>query len=494
MNTAMYTWKEYVLAGNPVIWMVTHENQRAIGEISTLAKHPSLNRAVVTWNCVDGGQNENGGSKLDKDPIKAILALREPNFPTNTIVIMQNLQFFLKNPQVMQGMKNLLPVLKHKAINVVVVSPVPDVPVELCRDIAVTDLELPSEDQLREVLEMAVEGEWFGGYAPKEEEIPVLVGAAKGLTLAEAEDAFSMCFARHGKLTPEGIALMKAKMVATQSALEWSRHTETFGSLGGFGNAKDWALRRFNQRRAGVPWKGMLFVGVPGCGKTHFARALGNEVGWPCIELKLSQVSDSKVGGSEAKMDSSLKAVKAVGKCVLLMDEIEKGLAGTGGVTTDSGAKKGMANVLLQFLQNPDCDVFPIATCNNLYELPPEFTRFDRWGGIFFVDLPNGEERNIIANIYLQEYMNTNLEEVKNFPDLEGYSGAEIKNVVIEACYNGGNYAEAAKFVVPQSASHKEGIDGMRKEASNKFAMASYPAKPAKKSLADVGKRSIVRS
>jgi SpoVK/Ycf46/Vps4 family AAA+-type ATPase len=328
---------------------------------------------------------------------------------------------------------------------------------------------LPTRDELKTILDDLVAGT---GIQPDDE--GSVLDAAQGLTWSEAEDALSLALVRQKRFDPKTITELKAQMVKKAAALEYSSFTETFQTLGGLDNLKSWTLGRFRLRRPGLPFRGILLLGVPGTGKSHFAKALGNQVGWPCLSLDLGKVFGSLVGQSEAKMRETLKVVDAMAPCILFIDEIEKGLSGVGGSSTDGGTTQRVGGTFLQWLNDHTSEVFVIATCNDYSKLPPEYTRMGRWDAIFFVDNPNPKERLHILGIYSQRF------EVKqtNIPtpeDLEGYSGAEIRQVAIEAAYNGGDLKAAARFVIPISKSQKQQMDALREWAKARTIPASKP-------------------
>jgi len=132
------------------------------------------------------------------------------------------------------------------------------------------------------------------------------------LTWEEAENALALALAlvRQKSFDPKTITELKAQMVKKSAALEFIQFKETFETLGGLDNLKDWTLNRFKNRRPGLPFRGILLLGVPGTGKSHFAKALGNQVGWPCLSLNLGKVFGSLVGESEAKMREALNQKK----------------------------------------------------------------------------------------------------------------------------------------------------------------------------------------
>jgi SpoVK/Ycf46/Vps4 family AAA+-type ATPase len=339
---------------------------------------------------------------------------------------------------------------------------------ELEREVVVLDFPLPSREELKTILSGLVEST---GIEPDNEE--AVLDAVQGLTWEEAENAMALALVREKEFDPHTICTLKAQMVEKSAALQFSQFTETFATLGGLDNLKEWTLNRFRNRRSGLPFRGILLLGVPGTGKSHFAKALGNEVGWPVLSLDMGRVFGSLVGESEARMREALKVVDAMAPVVLFIDEIEKGLAGVGGSSTDGGTTQRVGGTFLQWLNDHTSEVFVIATCNDYSKLPPEYTRMGRWDAIFFVDNPGPGEREQILQIYLDQFGVT--PKGKNLPDLEGYSGAEIRQVAIEAAYNGGDLEAAARFVIPISRSQKTQMDALREWARARTIPASKP-------------------
>jgi len=173
--------------------------------------------------------------------------------------------------------------------------------------------------------------------------------------------------------------------------------------------------------------------------------------------------------------------------CILFLDEIEKGLAGVGGSSTDGGTTQRVGGTFLTWLNDHTSEVFVIATCNDYSKLPPEYTRMGRWDAIFFVDNPGADERESILHIYLSQFLGSNYEpDPAQYRDaLEGYSGAEIRQVAIEAAYNGGDLEAAARFVIPISRSQKAQMDALREWARARTIPASRSV------LEEIGKRRV---
>jgi hypothetical protein len=464
--------QDYLKAGYPVLLVRTHEPERFING----AVQQENGRTPYQWDVVRGfRQVGNGAEWQECDPFDLPNAAAKGM--DKAVWFLRNFHFWINEPPVIQAIQNNLPLYKTKGITLVFVSPEAKLPLELEREVVVLDYPLPSRGELKSILAGLVEST---GIEPQDEE--AVLDAAQGLTWEEAENAMALALVRQKQFNPQTICTLKAQMVEKSAALQFSQFTETFDTLGGLENLKDWVLNRFNNRRPGLPFRGILLLGVPGTGKSHFAKALGNEVGWPVLSLDMGRVFGSLVGESEAKMREALKVVDAMAPCVLFIDEIEKGLAGVGGSSTDGGTTQRVGGTFLTWLNDHTSQVFVIATCNDYAKIPPEYTRMGRWDAIFFVDNPGVKEQLDILDIYLKQFMGKPLGPIMaesdgrvKIPDLDGYSGAEIRQVAIEAAYNGGDLSAASRFVIPISKSQKQQIDVLREWAKARTIQASKP-------------------
>ena len=459
--------QDYLKAGYPALLVRTHEPERFIGA----ALNGAAGRTSYQWDVVRGYRElGNGADWVECDPYD--LPNTAATMAERAVWFLRNYHFWLTEPAVIQAIQNNLPVYKTKGITLVIVSPDAKLPLELEREVVVLDFPLPSRDELKTILAGLVEST---GVEPDNEE--AVLDAAQGLTWEEAENAMALALVRQKRFDPQTICTLKAQMVEKSAALQFSQFTETFATLGGLENLKEWTLNRFKNRRPGLPFRGILLLGVPGTGKSHFAKALGNEVGWPVLSLDMGRVFGSLVGESEAKMREALKVVDAMAPRVLFIDEIEKGLAGVGGSSTDGGTTQRVGGTFLQWLNDHTSEVFVIATCNDYSKLPPEYTRMGRWDAIFFVDNPGPQEQREILDIYRRQF---EVDLAFPYPNLDGYSGAEIRQVAIEAAYNGGDLDAAARFVIPLSKSQKPQMDALREWAKSRTIPASKQAEEIK--------------
>jgi hypothetical protein len=455
--------QDYLKAGYPVLMVRTHEPERFIGSMVKKIN----GRTPYQWDVVRGYRELGNGAEWEEADAYDLpqIAARGKE---KAVWFLRNFHFSIKEPVVIQAIQNNLPAYKAKGITLVMVAPDVDLPAELEREVVVLDFPLPDRGELLSILQGLEESTGI-----KAENEDAVLDAGQGLTWEEAENALALALVRQKRFDPKTITELKAQMVKKSAALEFSQFTETFQTLGGLENLKEWTLNRFQNRRPGLPFRGILLLGVPGTGKSHFAKALGNQVGWPCLSLNLGKVFGSLVGESEAKIREALKVVDAMAPCILFLDEIEKGLAGVGGGSTDGGTTQRVGGTFLTWLNDHTSEVFVIATCNDYSKLPPEYTRMGRWDAIFFVDNPTTAEGWKILGLYLDQFLPNASK--KRFPELEDYSGAEIRQVAIEAAYNGGDLEAAARFVIPISRSQKAQMDALRDWARARTIPASRP-------------------
>ena len=208
---------------------------------------------------------------------------------------------------------------------------------------------------------------------------------------------------------------------------------------------KDYTKKRLlafsdEAKKYGLPNpKGVLLVGIPGCGKSLAAKGLAQNWNVPLIKCDLGKLFGSYVGDTEANTRKALKTAEAMAPCVLWIDEIEKGLAGAGsGGKNDSGVSSRMFASILTWMQEKEAPVYVIATANSITALPQELLRKGRFDEIFFVDLPNEEERKEIINIQLKKKNrkpeNFNIDSISK--KCEKFTGAEIEEAVVSAMFN----------------------------------------------------------
>jgi len=209
-----------------------------------------------------------------------------------------------------------------------------------------------------------------------------------------------------------------------------------------------------------------MLLGVPGTGKSALAKALGNECGRPTLTLDVGNLMASLVGETERNIRQALKIADAMAPCVLFLDEVEKGLSGVAASgQSDSGVSARLFGTFLSWLSDHETDVFVIATCNDISKLPPEFSRAERFDGVFFLDLPGARQKQVIWNQYRAAYQ---LDTAEQLPVDTDWTGAEIKAACRLSALLDVPLAEAACNVVPVAHTAREAVERLRSWASGR--------------------------
>jgi len=455
--------KELVCAGFSGIWVESVECDDAVATIKKLAEERK-------WGCDiwDIDRQLYSGLKPAPGPLQAVRILDEPKTTDTQILILKNFHRFLGNPEVVQAVANRVVQGKGNGQFVVIVAPVLALQPEVEKLFTVVHHELPDEQQLTALCNdlFAVD---TGFEKPTADQVTNVVEAARGLTRQEAENAFALSLVRNNKLEADTIWGIKAQTLEKSGTMSLYRGDANFANLGGLENLKQFcirAMRKQGEKHVDKRPKGVLLLSPPGCGKSQFAKALGNEVGRPTVMLDFGSLMGKFVGESEGNMRRALKQVDAMAPCVLFVDEIEKGLAGVGNSgQTDSGVSARLFGTLLTWLNDHTSDVFFIGTCNDASQLPPPFARAERFDGVFFVDLPADEHRKQIWDIYLEQF---GIDKAQERPDDANWTGAEIKACCRLASLLDIPLLDASQNVVPVAVTSAEQIESLRKWAEGR--------------------------
>lgn len=423
-------------AGFGGIWIKTDESIEAMRAISRIASQNEW--GLIQW---DAGMAQTLDQFLDN------LGL-SPNSETRMLIVIHNPEKFLDNfPEVAQRFANVLAQCKQCRANLVVIGASFDAPLMLQRAFVVLDHDLPDKVELRSILDqMQVEVE----------DVDKVVDAASGLTRCEAEDAYALSFVKSGSVKADDVWRVKARELAKNGALELYEGDANFDDLCGLD-----AVKEFCEASAGNPdAKGILMLGVPGAGKSQFAKALGNRVGLPTISIDFGAMMGSLVGQTEERLRRSLQAVERMAPAILFADEIEKALSGAGS-SNDSGVSQRMLGTLLTWLNDRDCGIYFIGTCNDIEQLSSvsagAFTRAERFDGIFYIGLPTKEQREAMWEMYLGKYELQ--DESASCVNDDGWTGAEIKSCCRLARLLGKSIEDASRMVVPVCKTAEAAID-----------------------------------
>ncbi|MBI3860743.1 MAG: AAA family ATPase [Planctomycetia bacterium] len=467
---------EYVSACFTGIWIQSHEHADALTEIASVCRQENWRLAV--WDVVQGlsvagadaGTVPSGGG----DPLAAVQALGQLADPqSSALLVLRNFHRFVSGIDVVQTLEYQLNRGKDQRTFIVVLSPVVNIPVELEKQFVVIEHEFPGRNQLAEIARgIATQPDDFP-QDPAEQD--ALLEAASGLTRFEAESACSLSLTRHGRLVPETLWELKSQMLKKNGLLTLHRGGETFADLGGLEPLKSFCLRALRpraQRDLLTQPRGILLLSPPGCGKSQFCKALGNETGRPTLILDVGALMGSLVGQTEQNVRQALKSVDAMGRCVLLIDELEKALSGASGGAGDSGVTTRLFGTLLTWLSEHESDVFVACSANDISKLPPEFSRAERFDGIFFLDLPADRERTAIWKLYLDKF---GLDAKQPLPVDTDWTGAEIRSCCRLAKMLELSLVDAAKNVVPVARTAHESVERLRQWASGRCLSANTP-------------------
>jgi hypothetical protein len=461
---------DYIHAAFTGLWIHTQEPDEAEREIARHAHQRNWKLAV--WDLAQGLRlpGEAGATAAAAgDPLAALRVLPTLAEPEGTaLLLLHNFHRLFNNPEVIQAAFAQLVAGKQQRTFLVVLSPVVQIPVELEKLFVVVEHPLPDREQLEGIARELTSDS--PSDLPQGDDLQRLLDAASGLTRYEAEGAFALSLTRHNALRPDAVWELKAQALRKNNLLTLHRGAERFDSLGGLEGLKDFCRRALRPGRNVQP-RGVLLLGVPGVGKSVFARALGSEAGRPTLLLDLGSLLGSLVGQTESNLRQALRVADAMAPCVLFVDEVEKALSGVGG-QGDGGVATRMFGTLLTWLSDHSSNVFFVGTCNDISKLPPEFARAERFDGVFFLDLPTAAEKQAIWGLYRQQFQ---IPEGQAQPDDASWTGAEVRACSRLAALLDVPLAEAAQHVVPVAVTAAEQVERLRSWASGRCLAASTP-------------------
>jgi len=454
---------EYVNACFTGIYVVTNEPEEAVREIGEIA--PGNAWDVFTFDFEKGLATLAGGGNGDQGIDLALQMIRTPRQDgRSTLLVVPSLTRSLEDPALLAIMRRTLQVGKEARAFIVMMAPVVELPRELEKLFVVVEHQLPDRAALEQILNGVATEE---GDKPEGAELDKVLDAAAGLTRYEAEGAFALSLARHGRIETSALWELKSGMLKKAGMLQLHRGGERFADLGGLDSLKMFCTRALTSCSTKAKARGVVLLGVAGGGKSAFAKALGNETGRPTITLDFGALMQGLVGATEENTRRALAIVDAMAPCILFVDEIEKGLAGASGPSGDSGVGQRMFGTLLTWMNDHTSDVFFVATCNDIQALTGvsggAFTRAERFDGVFFIDLPSREQRDKIWSLYLEHYGFT--ADDRLHVDDEGWTGAEIKSCCRLASLLDVDLTQASRHVVPVARTAEGQITALRQWA-----------------------------
>jgi SpoVK/Ycf46/Vps4 family AAA+-type ATPase len=490
-----------IKAEYPLIYLVTHEEERAEEAIYKVAQQTAEHRRMYIWTVTHGmveyGQPKQTTQHNTVSPEAAIeWVVRQKEAG---LYVFKDLHPFIDAPGTTRWLRDAIASFKNTDKIIILMSPVQQVPIELEKEVVVLDFDLPALGELDEVLSESLKK---GGKNKRlnAQTREKLLKAALGLTRDEAEKVYRKAQVKAGRLTESEVDIVlseKKQLIRRNGILDYMEEDETIDGVGGLEELKRWLKQRSDAfteraREYGLPQpKGMLILGVPGCGKSLIAKTTSRLWGLPLLRLDMGRVYDgSLVGRSEANLRNAIKTAESISPAILFIDELDKAFAGgAGSGDSDGGTSSRIFGSFLTWMQEKTSPVFVMATANRVDRLPGEFLRKGRFDEIFFVDLPSLQERADIFKIHLgkrrDDLERFDIEQLAKVAD--GFSGAELEQAVIAAMYEA--FAQdreftqldiiaAVKSTLPLSRTMTEQVTALRDWARQR-------ARPASASVAE---------
>jgi len=492
-----------IRARYPIINIVSWEEERVMAYIGAIGK--KRDKKVFSWSFNTGIvplgtalESKQGVDTATKDPLLALNKVLESMEPA--LYVFRDFHPFMarNNYAIIRRLREVSASLKHSYKTLILLSPQMYIADDLEKDITVVDFPLPTLVDLNHLLEKIIDDVKDN---PKitidldEDGRGKLLRAALGLTIKEAENVFARILVTDGHLDADNVQVIlseKKQIIRKAGLLEYYDCSEDFNYVGGLDLLKEWLQKRgmaFSDSAVsfGLPApKGVLFLGIQGCGKSLCAKAVASAWGLPLLRFDVGKLFESALGSSEENIRRAIKIAETVSPCVLWIDEIEKAFGGVSGSSgmTDGGTTARIFGSFLTWLAEKNAPVFVIATANDIKRLPPELLRKGRFDEIFFVDLPNRDERRDIFYIQLirhgRDPGNFDLEVLSD--ESVGFSGAEIAEGVISGLYEA-FYAQrdlltedivgCLQRTVPLSLTMKEELKNLRNWCSSRARPAS---------------------
>ncbi len=431
----------YIRAGYPGLYLVSHEEQRVDGELKAIAEE--LKYSLHLWSVVDGlVDSQKGQTRSANDPLEVLTLI--PELKEKSVVLLRDFHLFLvdPNPMLLRLFKNVLQTAKTQNKTLIVMGCRLCLPPELERELTVVEFALPDKGQLDHVLNGICDSAGLEPVVAEQRE--QVLDSACGLTTIEAENAFALSVVETKSIDPVIVAREKAQVVKKNGLLELVETKESLESIGGLDVLKEWLLKRrhaFSQRAVeyGLPTpKGLLIIGIPGTGKSLTAKAAAKVFGVPLLKLDAGRIFAGLVGQSESNLRAVIQTAEAIAPCCLWIDECEKGFSGTrSSNATDGGTSSRVFGSFISWMQEKQSPVFVVATANDVSQLPPEMLRKGRFDELMFVDLPNQQEREAIWEIQIAKYGRDpkDFDIVQLARAADGLTGSEIEQAFVEALY-----------------------------------------------------------
>lgn len=503
--------KSMLKANFPLLYLTTTEYNRVTQKLRTICF--GLDIKFNTWDVVDGlmtHKKDSSNRLIGCDPHEASgetgdsYSLFEwirhgliegENDSTPEVFVMEDCHKDFAEKKYPEELRKLSGEMKKFNKHIIFIGPYTKLPVEIEKYITLLNVDLPNRDDLKIRLHYVAGKDCI--ISPDLEKF--IIDSALGLTDTEADLAFRLAKEKVGLNRKECIQIIaneKEQIIKKSGILDYIPVNMTLkDTVGGLENLKAWLLQRskafeLKAKEFGLPEpKGILLLGVPGCGKSLTAKCIASEWKQPLLKLDIGKVFQAEVGSSENNIRQALSTAEAIAPCVLWIDEIEKGLSTSGG-ERDGGTNSRVFSTILTWMQEKKKPVFVVATANKINSIPPELLRKGRFDEIFFIDLPTPEERLNIFKIHLKKFNQDSISDLSEVVSkTKCFNGAEIEETVKEAMFL--SYVEnpdrhqielrhllkSADLVTPLAQTMSKEIKMLRMDATNRKArLASLKA------------------
>jgi len=487
---SVHDLKGLILSFHSLIAIETVEEERVRALLNEIAA--DLRLPFYEWSLTSGFSRVHGSHVgMTEDPLAALKHI-DTIENTDAIYLLKDLGPHLSNPNIARTLRELTQKLTSTRSALVITGEPIELPKDIERMTVRFELELPDDDELRSVVRSVLDS------VGRRQQVRVdlsrddaqrLVHALAGLTMNQARQAIAQAIVSDGTLSAADIQTIikcKGEIIAKGGILEFYPVEENKFELGGFAKLKAWLDRaRFGFSREArmmnldAP-KGVLLVGVQGCGKSLAAKVIAREWQLPLLKLDAGRLYDKFVGESEKNFRRASVMAEAMAPVVLWIDEIEKAFAQSTNADSDGGVSQRLFASFLTWLQEKKQEVFVVGAANDLSRLPPELLRKGRFDEIFFVDLPSRDERASIFAIHfkLRRHDPKSFDLTALADAANGFSGAEIEQAVISALYQSlqkkaalstDQVLDSIRSTVPLSVTRAEDIDRLRTTATGRF-------------------------
>lgn len=488
--SCIHDLKTLILSFHPVIVMETVEEERVKSLLQAVAKE--LDLPLYEWTITQGlmqnGKNVTvGGTSKPRVLLEYLGKSKTPG-----IYWLKDFTHHLKDVAATRQLREVGQKFSQGNSTIILTGTAIELPPAIAHSAVDYRLQLPNTKELYRVFSGVVKTlreEHSISIQLNSKDVEQLLRALKGMTLAQARQAIAYAALLDGKLAPPDIQRVqerKVEMIRSGGLLEYYPEGENAYQLGGFARLKTWltlAKIGFSRQAQGLnltPPKGILLVGIQGCGKSLAAKAIARQWKLPLLKLDAGRLYDKYIGESEKNFYRAVTIAESMAPIVLWIDELEKGFGSGVSGNADGGVSRRLFGTFLTWLQEKRQEIFVVATANDVFNLPPELLRKGRFDEIFFVDLPNAQERGEIFRIHLS----TRKQNPRKFDfkllvaESVGFGGAEIEQAIITALYralhlqkplNTALLLVAIRETVPLSISRREDIERLRKLASDRF-------------------------